>query len=341
MERTAILVTALVSLGVTAIAGFFLIPILRRLKFGQTIKEVGPTWHKAKEGVPTMGGLMIVLGSVTALIVGYITLVLEVPQFLSGQYAAENIRFFAGIGAALSFGAIGFVDDFKSIKNHRNLGLRARYKLLLQMAVAALYLFVMHMFGGLTTVVELPFIGSFEFGIWYYLLAFVLIVGMVNAVNLTDGIDGLATTLTFFVSVTFIIVATLLGYVGTGLFATAIAGACVGFVVWNFHPAKIIMGDTGSLFLGGAVVAMAFGVDYPLLIVLCGIVYIIEMLSVVLQVGFFKITKKITGEGKRIFKMSPIHHHFELSGFSEIKIVILFSLVTIIGCVAAIFAVQG
>ena len=338
MERTAVLITALVSLGVTGILGFFTIPFLRRLKIGQTINEIGPAWHKPKEGVPTMGGLMIIAGSIFSLAAGYITLILEVPQFMSGQYAAENVRFFSGIGMAFLFGAIGFADDMKSINHKQNLGLRARYKLIFQTVVAALYLYVMYRYGGLSTVVNIPFLGRYDLGSWFFPVSTLLIVGMVNAVNLTDGIDGLASTVTFFVGITFIIIATLFGYVGTGLLATAVSGACVGFVIWNFCPAKVIMGDTGSLFLGGAVTALAFGVDFALLIVLAGIVYIVEMLSVMLQVGFFKITKKLTGTGKRIIKMSPIHHHFELCGFSEYKIVFIFSAVTILGCAAAVYA---
>jgi len=339
MERTAILITALISLGMTGILGFFAIPFLRRLKYGQTINEIGPVWHKPKEGIPTMGGLMMIVGSVFALAVGYITLILEVPQFISEQYFAENVRFFAGIGMALLFGAIGFADDMRAIHHSHNLGLRARYKLLLQIVVAALYLWVMRSAGGLSTYVFIPFVGGIELGNWYYLFALALIAGMVNAANLTDGIDGLAATMTFFVGMAFIIIATLLGYVGTGLIATAIAGACVGFVIWNFNPAKVIMGDTGSLFLGGAITAMAFGVDFPLLIVLAGIVFIADMFSVIMQVSFFKLTRRITGTGKRIFKMSPVHHHFELCGLSEIKIVILFSSLTIVGCAAAVYAV--
>ncbi|MCL2538967.1 MAG: phospho-N-acetylmuramoyl-pentapeptide-transferase [Oscillospiraceae bacterium] len=339
MERTAILITALISLGLTGILGFFAIPFLRRLKYGQTINEIGPIWHKAKEGIPTMGGLMMIAGSAFALAVGYITLILEVPQFMSEQYDAENVRFFAGAGMALLFGVIGFIDDMRKIHQRHNLGLRAGYKLILQFVVAALYLWVMRSAGGLSTFVFIPFVGGFNLGNWYYLFALALIVGMVNAANLTDGIDGLAATMTFFVGMTFIIIATLLGYVATGLIATAIAGACVGFVLWNFNPAKVIMGDTGSLFLGGAITAMAFGVDFPLLIVLAGFVYIIEMFSVIFQVSFFKLTRKITGTGKRIFKMSPLHHHFELCGLSEIKIVIMFSAFTILGCVAAVYAV--
>ena len=339
MERTAILITAMVSLGVTGILGFFAIPFLKRLKYGQTINEIGPTWHKAKEGIPTMGGLMMIVGAVLALTVGYITLILEVPQFQSEQYFAENIRLFAGIGAAILFGMVGFIDDLRKIFHHSNLGLDAKSKMTLQFVVAAGYLAVMHFYGGLSTIVTIPFIGSYDFSYWYYLFAIILIVGMVNAVNLTDGIDGLASTMTFFVSITFIIIATLLGYVATGLIATAAAGVCIGFIIWNFNPAKIIMGDTGSLFLGGIMTVMAFGIDYPLLIVLAGFVFLLDMLSVVLQISFFKLTRKITGTGKRIFKMSPIHHHFELSGFSEIKIVLMFTALTIVACAAAVYVI--
>ena len=339
MERTAILITALVSLGLTGVLGFFAIPFLKRIKYGQTINEIGPIWHKSKEGIPTMGGLMMIIGAVFALAVGYITLILEVPQFQSEQYFAENIRFFAGIGTALLFGIVGFIDDMTSIYHKENLGLKAGIKFLLQMVVAALYLLIMHLYGGLTTIVSIPFIGSYDFSYWYYLFALILIVGMVNAVNITDGVDGLASTMTFFVSMSFIVIATLLGYVATGFLATAAAWVCIGFIIWNFNPAKIIMGDTGSLFLGGIISTMAFGIDYPLLIVLTGFVFLFDMFTVVLQITYFKITRKITGTGKRIFKMSPIHHHFELSGFSEIKIVLLFTLVTIIGCATAVYAV--
>jgi phospho-N-acetylmuramoyl-pentapeptide-transferase len=326
-------------MGMTGILGFFTIPFLKRLKYGQTINEIGPNWHKYKEGIPTMGGLMMILGAVFALAVGYITLILEVPQFRSEQYSAENIRLFAGIGAAVLFGVVGLIDDMTSIFHNENLGLKAKYKLLLQILVAAAYLAVMHFYGGLSTIVTIPFIGSYDFSYWYHFFSLVLIVGMVNAVNLTDGVDGLASTMSFFVSMSFIIIATLLGYVATGLIATATAGVCIGFIIWNFNPAKIIMGDTGSLFLGGIISAMAFGVDYPLLVVLAGIVFLLDMLSVVIQISFFKLTRAITGTGRRIFKMSPVHHSFEMSGFSEIKIVFLFTSVTIIGCALAVFSV--
>lgn len=334
MERTAILLTAVVSLALSGVLGFWLIPWLKRLKYGQTINEIGPRWHKNKEGTPTMGGLMFIIGSLAGLAVGYISLILEAPQFLGAQYAIENVRLFAGVGCALGFGLIGFVDDYMKVVHTRNLGLTAKGKIFLQIFVAAAYLFVMQRWGGSDTFVMIPFIGTYDFGIWYYVLSMLFIIFMVNAVNLTDGIDGLASTVTFFVSVGFIVISTLLGYIGTGLFSTAVAGACIGFILWNFYPAKVFMGDTGSMFLGGAVIAMAYGISMPTLAILAGIVYICEAGSVMIQVLYFKLT-----HGKRIFKMTPIHHHFELSGFSEIKIVITFSLTAIIGIAVAVLAV--
>lgn len=333
MERTAIIITAIVSMGVTGLLGFWIIPWLKRLKYGQTINTIGPRWHATKEGTPTIGGLMFIIGSLVGIAVGYVTLILEAPQFLSSQYATENVRLFAGIGAALGFGLIGFVDDYLKVIHTRNLGLTARYKIIFQILVAAVYLFVMDRYGASGTVVQIPFIGAFDFGIWYYAFSMLLIVGMVNAVNLTDGIDGLATSVTFIVCLGFVILSTMFGYTGTSLLSTGVAGGCVGFLLWNFFPAKVFMGDTGSMFLGGAVVAMAFGISYPTLLLVAGIVYLCEAVSVMLQVAYFKLTK-----GKRIFKMTPIHHHFEMSGYSEIKIVSLFSLVAAIGVVVSIIA---
>lgn len=333
MERTAIIITAIVSMGVTGVLGFWFIPWLKRLKYGQTINEIGPKWHMAKEGTPTMGGLMFIIGSIVGIAVGYVTLILESPQFLSSQYAVENVRLFAGLGAAAGFGLIGFVDDYMKVIHTRNLGLTARYKIVFQVIVAGIYLYVMGKYGASTTVVTIPFVGSYDFGVWYYIMSMILIVGMVNAVNLTDGIDGLATSITFVVCLGFIIVSTMYGYIGTSLLSTGVAGACIGFLIWNFYPAKVFMGDTGSMFLGGAVIAMAYGISFPLMLILAGFVYLAEALSVMMQVGYFKLTK-----GKRIFKMTPIHHHFEMSGFSEIKIVSLFSLIAMVGVAVAVFA---
>ena len=326
MEKTSILITAVSAVALTTLLGFMMIPWLRRLKFGQVFNEIGPTWHQKKSGTPTMGGLMIICGVVLSLATGFITYILKQPQIMNDQYRQERFRLYMSVIIALMFGLIGFVDDMMKIKNHQNLGLTAKKKLIPQVAIAVFYLFVMVKFGGATTEWIFPFIGKVQLGWFYYPLSVFTIVGFVNAVNLTDGLDGLSSSVTFFYSLSMIIVSAVLGYVSTGLFATAIAGACIGFLVWNFYPAKVFMGDTGSMFLGGAVVAMAFGISYPVLLFLSGIVYLCEAFSDILQIGYFKLT-----HGKRIFKMAPIHHHFELSGLSEIQIALLFSAVTICG----------
>ena len=326
MERTACLIIAIISLLLTGALGYIMIPWLRRLKYGQTINEIGPTWHKNKEGTPTIGGLMFVSGVIFSLIVGVFYLLNSSPLYLLSQFGKERVRFFACLGSAIGFGLIGFIDDYLKVINTRNLGLTAKGKLIMQFFVSAAFLFVLFKFDAIDTVVKLPFIPAFDMGIWFYPVCMIMIMGMVNAVNLTDGIDGLCSSVTFFVCVSFIIIANLTGYIAVSLFACAVAGGCAGFLIWNFHPAKVFMGDTGSMFLGGAVVAMAFCVCKPFIILLAGIVYLAEALSDIIQIGYFKIT-----HGKRVFKMAPIHHHFEMCGWSEVKIVIIFSLVSVIG----------
>ncbi|MBQ4094649.1 MAG: phospho-N-acetylmuramoyl-pentapeptide-transferase [Oscillospiraceae bacterium] len=326
MERTSIFAAAFIGVSLTAVLGFWMIPWLKRLKYGQTINEIGPTWHKYKEGTPAMGGLMFIIGTIAAIAVGYISMTLQMPQFRTEQFAVENARLFLGLAAALGFAAIGFIDDYTKMRQHRNLGLTAKGKIVLQIAVTAAYVFAMERFGGCTTAMHVPFIGSVDFGIFYYPLIMFAIIGVVNAVNLTDGLDGLASSVTFVVALGFIVIASLRGFAGTTLFSTAIASSLIGFLFWNFKPARVFMGDTGSMFLGGAVVAMAFGVSMQPLMLLSGIVYVGEAFSVMLQVTYFKLT-----HGKRIFKMSPIHHHFEMCGWSEEKIIAVFCAVAAVG----------
>ena len=237
---------------------------------------------------------------------------------------------------AVGFGIVGFLDDYISIKKHRNLGLTEIQKLILQFIIVGAYLLSVALAGG-TTETVIPFLGSVDLGFFYYILAAVFIVGMVNAVNFTDGIDGLNTSVTLVVALVFSVIAMLLNRVGLSLYAAAIVGAMIGFLFWNANPAKVFMGDTGSLFLGGAVCALAFGVDMPILLILIGIIYIVEILSVVLQVTYFKIS-----HGKRIFKMAPIHHHFEMCGWNENKICFVFSGVTFLaGIIGVLLAVFG
>ena len=316
---------------ITGLLGYFMVPFLHKIKFGQTIREVGPSWHKNKQGTPTMGGIMFIIGSSIAAVICIAFL------WLNGGAETQLmlVKVVAGALMAVGFGIVGFLDDYISIKKHRNLGLTEIQKLILQFIIVGAYLLSVALAGG-TTETVIPFLGSVDLGFFYYILAAVFIVGMVNAVNFTDGIDGLNTSVTLVVALVFSVIAMLLNRVGLSLYAAAIVGAMIGFLFWNANPAKVFMGDTGSLFLGGAVCALAFGVNMPILLILIGIIYIVEILSVVLQVTYFKIS-----HGKRIFKMAPIHHHFEMCGWNENKICFVFSGVTffagIIGVLLAVF----
>ena len=317
---------------ITGLLGYFLVPFLHKIKFGQTIREVGPSWHKNKQGTPTMGGIMFIIGSSVAAVICIAFL------WLNGGAETQLmlVKVTAGALMAVGFGIVGFLDDYISIKKHRNLGLTEIQKLILQFIIVGAYLLSVALAGG-TTETVIPFLGSVDLGFFYYILAAVFIVGMVNAVNFTDGIDGLNTSVTLVVALVFSVIAMLLNRVGLSLYAAAIVGAMIGFLFWNANPAKVFMGDTGSLFLGGAVCALAFGVNMPILLILIGIIYIVEILSVVLQVTYFKIS-----HGKRIFKMAPIHHHFEMCGWNENKICFVFSGVTLLaGIIGVLLAVFG
>ena len=317
---------------ITGLLGYFMVPFLHKIKFGQTIREVGPSWHKNKQGTPTMGGLMFIIGSSVAAVICIAFL------WLNGGAETQLmfVKVMAGALMAVGFGIVGFLDDYISIKKHRNLGLTEIQKLILQFIIVGAYLLSVALAGG-TTETVIPFLGSVDLGFFYYILAAVFIVGMVNAVNFTDGIDGLNTSVTLVVALVFSVIAMLLNRVGLSLYAAAIVGAMIGFLFWNANPAKVFMGDTGSLFLGGAVCALAFGVDMPILLILIGVIYIVEILSVVLQVTYFKIS-----HGKRIFKMAPIHHHFEMCGWNENKICFVFSGVTLLaGFIGVLLAVFG
>lgn len=327
MGNTFVMViTVLVAFVVTAALGMPLIPFLRRLKFGQTILDIGPAWHKKKQGTPTMGGLLFIAGITAAVVMGGLMGGPGAPQ--------QNMRLFSGMVMALAFGAVGFLDDYIKVVKKQNLGLTARQKYLIQLIIGVFYLVMLYLCGDTSTVVVIPFFGQIDLGLFYYAFALFVITGFVNAVNLTDGIDGLASSVTFVYALIFFVISGVLQRGGASTLAAALAGGCLGFLVWNFHPAKVFMGDTGSLFLGGLVVALAFEVGLPLLLALAGVVYWCEAFSVILQVISFKST------GKRIFKMSPIHHHFEMSGWSEIKIVVVFSFVAFIGGILAILSVM-
>lgn len=313
--------------------GAWLVPFLRKIKAGQAIREDGPTWHQSKAGTPTMGGLMFIL-AVTVVCLG-----LGWKTMLAGDYSHIFVLIFA-----LIYGAIGFLDDFEKLKHKQNLGLTAKQKFLLQLAVAVAFIYLLRLFGllhmsGKAHCIDLyiPFFNvSFAVHeVLYVIFAAFVIVGTVNAVNITDGVDGLATGTSLPVFLYYTALCFFWGerYLGLGIFAAGLTGGLLGFLFYNFNPAKIFMGDTGSLFLGGAVVAMAFAYDMPLILITLGIVYLLETLSDIIQVAYFKAT-----HGKRIFKMAPLHHHLELGGWTgkKWKEKELFALFT---CVSAVFAV--
>ena len=322
------LISCLGALILTVAAERTLIPILKSVKMEQKILDIGPRWHKSKEGTPTMGGLGFIIPAFFVFIIAVIVAAVKGSD-------THLWRVCITFAFALLCGAIGFIDDYAKFFKKQNEGLSAGNKYLLQLIAAALYLFFMAWKGGLTTALNIPFFGiEWELGVFYYLFALVLITGVVNSVNLTDGIDGLAASITAVVGGFFALSAFLLGINDLVILSGLTVGCCVGFLVYNFYPARVFMGDTGSLFLGGMAVGMAFLADQPLIIVIAGIVYIAETFSVILQVASFKLT------GKRIFKMSPIHHHFEKSGWSELKIVGIFSLVTLVFCVISYWGLK-
>ncbi len=320
---------ALATFLVTVIISHFLIPVLASHKMGQRILEIGPRWHKSKEGTPTMGGIAFIIASLVCggAFCGIIAL-------KEGFEAVSPL--IMTIAMATASGLIGMIDDRAKLKKKQNEGLTAAQKFLLQLIISALYLLGMFLFGSLTTELYIPFAGvSIDFGIFYYIIALLLLAGMMNSVNLTDGIDGLASSVTLVVAL-FFGAAAFFAFDGTvpslAVLSAIMLGSTAGFLVYNFYPARVFMGDTGSLFLGGLVVGAAFLINNPLIVVVCGIVYICETASDILQVVYFKLSG-----GKRIFKMAPIHHHFEKCGWSEIKIVFVFSLVTALFCVIAWF----
>lgn len=319
-------VTVLGAFVLALILGRVMIPALRALHVGQSIREIGPNWHSYKAGTPTMGGLIFIAASLICIVTGWQTM-------LDGDYTHLLIFLFA-----LVFGAIGFLDDFFKVKYKRNLGLTALQKLLLQLAAAVIYLLLLRWNGNLTNELYIPFFNVTVTLPWvvYILLSMFIIVGCVNAVNLTDGIDGLCSGVTMPVMLFFGAAAMALHQTGAGLFALALLGGLGGYLCYNFHPAMCFMGDTGSLFLGGAVCGLAFALDMPLILIPVGIIYIIETLSDIIQVTYFKLS-----HGKRIFKMAPIHHHLEKCGWKEEKIFAVFVLITVVFCLLAWWGIQG
>ncbi|MDR2817250.1 MAG: phospho-N-acetylmuramoyl-pentapeptide-transferase [Oscillospiraceae bacterium] len=324
-----LLIAFFAALFITYFLGFYVIPMLKKLSFGQVINKEGPVWHNKKSGTPTMGGIMFVCGTVCAALIAYILLALRGKE-LGGS---ENFRSFVScLALAIEFAMIGFIDDYIKVVKKQNLGLRARVKFGLQAVVAGIYMLQMALLKGHDGMLYIPFWGQVDFGWSIYLVHMFIILGCVNAVNITDGVDGLASSVTTITAIGLLFLALMFGNNSAAILSICLAGGCIGFLIWNFYPAQIMMGDTGSLFLGGLLVSISFLLKVPVLLAFFGIVYVIETLSVMVQMTYYHFTHK------RIFKMSPIHHHFELSGYSETKINLLFMLFQAIGCVVGIIA---
>ena len=310
---------ACAAFAITWIAGIWFIPFLHKLKYGQTILDIGPKWHKAKkQGTPTMGGIMFIAAVFVAFLCGMILYQGTGAADFTVSDTAELIRSAAGLVMAVLFGFMGFLDDFIKVKKKHNEGLTVMQKIVIQVLIIAAYFATLYISGCARTAITFPWGWQWDMGLLYYPIMGVVILYLVNAVNLTDGIDGLCSSVT-----------------------VVYMAACIGFLMWNFPPAKVFMGDTGSMFLGGVVCALGVGCGCEVLMIIAALVYICEALSVVIQVTVFKITKKInhTAEGKRLFKMTPIHHHFELSGWSEVKIDVVFSAAAAVcGAAAVILA---
>lgn len=313
---------------VSALLGIVFIPMLIKLKFGQEIRDEGPKWHAKKSGTPTMGGFIFI----SAVVI--MTAICYTISVLAGMDFPCDSSIFLLIVVSLVYAVIGFIDDYIKVILKRNLGLTAKQKFLMQLVAAVAFVSWAVYGEGISTAVKIPFTAfAFDMGIYFIPLAVLVILATVNSVNLTDGIDGLATSITIVVALFYLVFAEFGDFPNqtVALFAAILLGSLLGFLIYNKYPAKVFMGDTGSLFLGGAVSGMAILLEQPLALIIIGFVYVAESLSVILQVISFKTT------GKRIFKMSPIHHHFEMCGWKETKIVAVFTFVTFVLCTLMFF----
>lgn len=302
-----LIISGAISFILAAILGFLLIPLLTRLKFGQSIRDEGPSWHQKKSGTPTMGGIIFIIAALLGML-----------------FVTRDIRAIGVMACAFLFGLIGFLDDYIKILKKRNLGLTAAQKFLAQVFSATAFMLFVTMRGENADIL-VPFTDiRLDLGIFYIPLNVFLMVGIVNSVNLTDGLDGLAGFSSLAVAVFFAAFAKNAGQDGIALLMAALSGGVAGFLLYNIYPARVFMGDTGSLFLGGILSAAAVYLGFQVMLIICSGVFIMETLSVMIQVTSFKLT------GKRVFKMSPIHHHFEMCGFKETKIVLMFTIITVL-----------
>jgi len=329
----ACITAAVIAFGISFGLGYVVIPFLHKLKFDQTILEIGPKWHKNKQGTPTMGGILFIAGTVIAFVA-----VVVIDKILGGKIIETDdivansmrLKVWGGLIMALGFAFIGFLDDYIKVVKKRNMGLTIMQKTVLQIVLMVGYLATLYI-NDPTGSMFIPFVGMVETKIFFWVLGVAVIYCTTNAVNFTDGLDGLCGSVTVTAAFSFIAIAALRNCFGISLLASALAGGLIGYLIWNWHPAKVMMGDLGSMFLGGMIVAFSYAVDCPLIILLTGIIYVAEFGSDVIQIGYFKLT-----HGKRIFKMAPIHHHFEMCGWKEVKIVKIFTAVNLCGGIIAV-----
>ena len=318
----------LISFFISVILGIIIIPILKKLKVGQIERDDGPKSHLKKQGTPTMGGIIFIIGTIITIIGTYIFLMANNQLDLANKLIPMTILM-------LGFGLIGFIDDFKKLVLKNTKGLKPSYKMIGLLIISVAYVIYLVKGLNLGTDIYIPFIKTYiQMPIFIYLpFVIFVILGTTNAVNLTDGIDGLASSVCVIIITTLVILGVTLGVAEVSIFGSCIIGAVLGFLMFNLHPAKVIMGDTGSLLLGGVISGLALYLKMPLILVIIALIPVLETLSVMIQVAYYKKT------GKRIFKMAPLHHHFELSGWNENKVVIVFSLVTLLTCIIGILSV--
>lgn len=309
----------------TALAEHIMIPILRSHKLGQKILDIGPRWHKSKEGTPIMGGIGFILASLIVMALFFTV------QGIKGT-AALHIPLALTLAFAVANGAIGFVDDYCKLVKKQNEGLTRKQKTALQILIATLYVALMAVTGNMDSVIQVPFVGAFDLGFAYYPVAVIVMYGVINGANFTDGIDGLASTVSCVIGVFLAVLAFTVASWTLSMLSAILIGATLGFLIYNFHPARVFMGDTGSLFLGALVIGAAFSTGYEIAGFIISLLFVIELLSSGLQIAYFKIT-----HGKRLFKMAPLHHHFERCGWGEIRIVVIFSIVEAAFCLLAWF----
>ena len=338
---TLLLISLAVSFVVTALLGFVLIPALHKLKFGQTIlTDIGPRWHARKQGTPTMGGLMFIIGIICAVAAALLcALFTKTPVFseMTASATTERTKLYAGLLLAVCLGLVGFADDYIKVRQQRNLGLTEVQKTVPQLLVIVAYLTTLQLSGSRSMLIPLygrVSLDSVPGMIFFYVFGAMVIYGAVNAVNFTDGIDGLCGSVTVPVGVAFAVMAYLQKNTSVSLLGAALAGACAGYLVWNRFPAKVMMGDTGSMFLGGLVVALAYALDCPIILLPVGIVYVIEALSDIFQIIALRVFHR------KLFLMAPVHHHLEMKGWTEKKIVFVFTLISLLGCLNGVILMQ-